>query len=303
VNDLGTSRTDVAYVLISHGPTGLGAYPAHVVPSVRRDMPTESDEIKNTSAIGPFVIKAFVVRDPNDPTFVPFDDYLSYRRVEDLVRAAGQYARDWPEAAPSAATFNKTNVSAALGGSVTSGQDGVGQVSVSFTGVVASGFANGSATQIAFEEASDQSWAGIGVAGGGSALIQSSANESLRLEVERGATKFAATLTNFGTYGTYYEIVQFRFLNGGTEVAGSPRYGIACNVDGEGTLASFTVDVGSAFDRVDITPVPALDASMLPTIALTGITALLVSEISACLPASATCTTSLALPGNTCPVF
>jgi type II secretory pathway pseudopilin PulG len=296
VDDLGTNRTDVAYVLVSHGPTGGGAYTTN---GIRRDLPEATgSERANTTTTGPFVIKAFSEAGVDATTAAHFDDFVAYRRIEDLIRAAGVYARDWPEESTTATTFNRATVEGAVGTSVTSGS-GVGQVSVSFTGVVASGVAGGAATEVAFMEAVDLSWSGIGVAGGGSALLQSSANELLRFQLER-ASKFAITLTNFGFYsGDVYEIVEFRFFNNGTEV-GAPRYGVGCNIDGAGTLASFTMDVGVVFDRVDVTPYPAYDISAA---AFSGITALLVTELKSCPAADATCVTSLAAPANNCPVF
>jgi hypothetical protein len=299
VNDLGTSRTDVAYVLISHGPSGLGAY---TTAGVRRDLPaTGGDERANTTATGPFVIKAFSASGTDSSTAAHFDDYLAYRRVEDLVRAAGVYARDWPEEATTSTTFNRATVEAAVGGSVTSGSS-IGQVSVSLTGIVASGVSGGSPSEITFVEdsAPTPAWSGIGVAGGGSTLIQSTFGELLRFDVER-ASKFAVTLTDFGTYsGSIYEIAQFRFYANGVEVSGSPKYGVACNTDGSGALASFTMDMATIFDRVDVVAFPAYDIS-IP--ALGPLTAFLVSEVKACPAASTTCVTSLALPANTCTVF
>lgn len=125
--------------------------------------------------------------------------------------------------------------------------------------------------------------------------MQSSANEMLSIAVP-SATKFAITLNDFGQYGaTYVEIVEFRFFASGVEV-GSPMYGGGCNADGG--LASFSGDVGVAFDRIDITPFPAFNIVDFTF----GITALLVSQINTCQATDPTCTTSLAAPANICPI-
>jgi hypothetical protein len=166
----------------------------------------------------------------------------------------------------------------------------VGQTTVAFTGAQVSGVGSGGvAADVAFDVVGGVG--GIGVATGGSALVQSSANEFLRIDIERG-TKFAVTLGDFGTIGALFEIVEFKFYLGSSPVATVLKSG--CNLDGG--LASFSIPVGTVFDRIEITPLPSSDG-----MSGTGITAFLVSEIRACEAAAATCETSLATLANTCP--
>jgi type II secretory pathway pseudopilin PulG len=298
LSDHGTARTDVAYVLVSHGPTGLGSYTAN---GTQRELPAAGgDERANTEANGPFVIKAFSAAGTDPATAAHFDDFIAYRGIKDLIQAAGVYARQWPEEAATASssvTFDQSTVETAVGTTVTPGAS-VGQVSVTFVGAVAGdALSGGIAAEIAFDVVGG--YGGIGVAGGGSALIQSSANELFSIAFSESFTKFGITLNDFGHYGgSYFEIVEFRFFLGASEVAGSPRFGVGCNADGG--LAAFSGDLGTSFDRIQITPFPAFDAF---SGTLTGITALLIAEVKTCIPADATCTTSLATAGNTCTLF
>jgi hypothetical protein len=84
---------DVAYVIVSHGASGYGGY---TISGARLDMPS-GDEKKNCDPNGPFTIKAHSDPDTNYSSSQHFDDYLAYRRIDDLVRRIGLYARDWPE--------------------------------------------------------------------------------------------------------------------------------------------------------------------------------------------------------------
>ena len=91
-DDFGSNHSDVAYVLVSHGATGLGAY---TVSGVRMDLPA-GDEKKNTKDTGPFAIHAFSDPDVAATNGSHFDDLLFYRTLPDLVKRAGLSARDWP---------------------------------------------------------------------------------------------------------------------------------------------------------------------------------------------------------------
>ena len=94
LTDFGTPHTKkVAYVVISHGATGLGGY---TVSGARLDMPL-GDELDNTKDTGPFTIKAFSDADTAATSNAHFDDLLIYRTLPDLVKRAGLSARDWPE--------------------------------------------------------------------------------------------------------------------------------------------------------------------------------------------------------------
>ncbi len=93
LDDFGTPHSDVAYVLISHGATGLGAY---TVSGIRLDLPSGAER-NNTQDIGAFTIRAFSDPDVAADNNAHFDDLLVYRTLPDLVKRANLSARDWPE--------------------------------------------------------------------------------------------------------------------------------------------------------------------------------------------------------------
>jgi hypothetical protein len=93
LNDYGTAHNDVAYVVISHGPTGFGGY---TVSGARLEMP-KGAELDNTRDTGDFTIKAFSNPDTAADAVAHFDDLLIYRTLPDLIERARLTARDWPE--------------------------------------------------------------------------------------------------------------------------------------------------------------------------------------------------------------
>lgn len=93
LTDMGTLRDDVAYVLVSHGATGLGGY---TVSGARLDMPA-GNERNNTRQTGAFTIKAHSDVDVGATSGQHFDDLLAYRTLPELVRRINLAARDWPD--------------------------------------------------------------------------------------------------------------------------------------------------------------------------------------------------------------
>ena len=296
LNDQGTAyNSSVAYVLISHGATGLGGY---TVSGARLDMPT-GDERNNTRENGAFTIKAFSDVDVAATSGQHFDDVLVYRTVANLVRRANLAARDWPDGAPPVATaalgitYNQGTVSTGAGTSVSPGA-GVGTGTLTLPGAAVSGRDAGSSpSEISYGE--NAGYGGIGVAGGGDVRVQSSANELVRVTFEESFSKFAVTLNDFGFYfdpdNFFVETVEFRFYLSDAQV-GSSLFGLSCSPDG--LLASFSMDVGAQFNRVDIIPLPAFNFFGDP-----GITAFYVSDLKACPATDTTCRTTYDDPANT----
>lgn len=94
VNVSGTLVTGVAYVLISHGESGYGAYMpggGRVLP-----LPATGDELTNTGASTPYVSNSH--SDPGvDPAIAAhFDDVVAWVTIPDLMTQSGRQARDWP---------------------------------------------------------------------------------------------------------------------------------------------------------------------------------------------------------------
>ena len=96
VSDYGTNVSGVAYVLISHGPSGLGGF----LPSgIRMPLPDPTArDFPNTLAAP----TSFIKQEASSPSVVPgttghYDDLVYYMTLPNLLIAAKQQARDWPE--------------------------------------------------------------------------------------------------------------------------------------------------------------------------------------------------------------
>ena len=288
VNDFGTPYTDAAYVVVSHGPTGQGAYTTSG--TAKPPNPGSADELANLAAAGPFVAKAAVTNVASTAaTF--FDDILVYRRLPDFVRRANLAAREWPEATPPAfadLTFNQATVSAAVGAPVTSGAS-TGTSTLNFANATVTAFNSGGNQNISFETVGGTE--GIGGVGGGN-LISSTSGEGVRIDLTQGARRFAMTFMDFGrltgTPGNPREQVDVTFFNGATQVATFTKQG--CKPDGD--FASFSIDAGVDFNRVDVKAIGASDG--------TSPTNFLFVQLKSC-DAVTICETALSTPGNSCP--
>jgi hypothetical protein len=263
VNDYGTVRSDAAFVLVSHGPTGLGSYTSA---GVQQAMPVNTDEVSNTTATGPYVARAAVTVGllASDPNF--FDDLIAYRSIFDLAANANLSARNWE----TNVVLNTATVAEILGpsfdptnlGQTLTLNNGRVTLSVQAAGVVENLTLGNSA-----------GLDGIGGAVGGTTL-SSADSEVLHVAFNTTAQMFAVTLDGFGcrpTTGscTDFDVVQFTFTKGGVPV-GSPITKQACN---SLNVASFTIDLGASpggdFDGVDIAP-QAATPSAVPTQILVG---------------------------------
>jgi type II secretory pathway pseudopilin PulG len=93
VSDYATSKTGVAYILISHGESGYGAY---LPGGVRMQMPS-GDELTNTGITGPFVKKAHSDANVDPSLAAHFDDVIAWVSISDLIKKSGRGARDWQD--------------------------------------------------------------------------------------------------------------------------------------------------------------------------------------------------------------
>jgi type II secretory pathway pseudopilin PulG len=301
VRDFGTVVDGVAYVLISHGPSGLGGF---TVAGVARAAPGNAGEIANTTATGPFVVQTAMTSGLSPDAAAFFDDVLVYRKLDDFVQRAKLGAREWPElTVPSNVVLNAATVGAAVGTSVSFG-DNLRETSIDLGTARVSGFRSGNrTTNLSFDEGANGS-TGDGIGGIGinrtSTLISSSGGEFVRIDFNTKAAKLGITLNHFGTYTSggrvYTENVQFTFYNGGTQV-GSPVVKAGCNPDGG--LASYSLDVpGAIYDSVDVTPISATASG-----GFASASALLISAFAACGAGPGLCNTALqaSYPQSSCP--
>lgn len=132
VYDFGPTTANVAFVLISHGPSGLGGYLPN---GARMTMPaSDARDYSNTQASPSFFIRqAPSAADTAAGTTGHYDDVVSYLTIADLLKLAEQDARNWAEAdvpkfdATTTANMTTPSTNPATPHFMTSGAGGSGQ--------------------------------------------------------------------------------------------------------------------------------------------------------------------------------
>lgn len=292
VTDLGTVHNDVAYVVISHGATGLGAW---TTSGVQRDLPQNGGaERAHTTAAGPFVVQAFSDLETKTTSNQHFDDLVAYRTLPDLVKVAGLSARNWPDTVLAAVVFDRPTLQAALGQNP--GAD-TGQATINFNNATVTAFDAGGDQNISFESTGTDS---IGGVSGGDGLL-TSGGEGLKIDFLETGAKFAFTLDSFETIFVWRERVELRFYSvSGTTATliGSPVIKESCSSDGRHATISMDVHtlLGADFNRVEIRPLTTTTA-----FGFSFNSAFSLAEIRLCSAAAASCVTTLQPTGNVCP--
>ncbi|MEO5617644.1 MAG: hypothetical protein ABIS67_07715 [Candidatus Eisenbacteria bacterium] len=285
VTAFGVASANAAYVLVSHGPSGLGAF---TTGGQQKAMPVSADEVANLNATGPFVAKA-VSQGVGPEDAAHFDDLLAFASVGDLVRQAGRGARNWPDPILSSTTFDSPTLTAALGSAPSTD---TGQSAITLPGVTVRAFNSGGSQNVSFDSIGGID--GIGGAGGGAA-ISSNGLEGVRLEFGSKARKLGITLNAFGVSGPFAERAELRFFDGATLV--DTRIAQACQSASD-PPASFTFDLLSLdFDNVEI-------RSLVTTPNGGGATQdseFLLSAIATCSAAASSCQSPLFTSLNACP--
>lgn len=268
----------LAFVLVSHGSSGVGAYGAEV--NVRLLPTSPGDEWRNTQSTSPYKSNArsdpsVAVTDVNH-----FDDVVSYVAVTDLIAGAKLGARAWGVPPPPASQdFN----AAALAPYVTGPTDyNTGQNSLVFGNITVTAFGD-TARNVSFGQANE----GIGTIGTGSnsasaATVNSGSNEFLRFTVTLPARYFGIQLITFG--GS--ERVRFTFFLAGSQV-GSSITKTACHA----SFANYILDSGASFDKIEVRPI--VNGGTNST--------LLVGSVAFCPASQPTCTPPGSSPTDDCP--
>jgi hypothetical protein len=237
VDDNGVPVNDAAYVLVSHGPTGYGAFTSS---GVAKSAPLNAQEQANLLASGPFTAKAASPPGTAPGSTGHFDDVLQYARVQDLIQHAGRDAREWPVGA----IFNAQTIATALGvGTVTPGD--LGTTSINF-GTVTATTTSGNNLSLISDATSGQGFGSSGIFGG---YLNNFENNSINFQFNQDATKLAVTLGDFGTYSGFAERAQLIFRDGAGVTLGSVTAS-ACNPDG-----------GIASYAITVVPSPPVDVS------------------------------------------
>ena len=107
VQDMATTRNGNAFVLISHGESGYGAYLAEGA-ATRTTLPNSSgSEYPNTQASGTYMILARSSPDTPVSDASHFDDVVTYMSISDLAANAKLAARSWSNFPLSAHVFRE----------------------------------------------------------------------------------------------------------------------------------------------------------------------------------------------------
>jgi type II secretory pathway pseudopilin PulG len=292
------TRSDVAFVLISHGATGFGG---HTIAGVQMPAP-KGAELNNTTAAGPFAIKVF----SNDPAMKTddndhFDDIVVYRTIADLIKRSGLVARNYtdPETGtplPGATRFTLDTVRNRPGVAMNTGNTSTGAVVIDFSDFTSVGGRGGSVAVQSFSETAGGGALGVG---GTNPRVSFAEGEWMLLFFETpNLRRLGITLSAFASFdgaaARMTENVTFYFYRGGTLVATLPR--ASCHsLD----IASFDLQPGFIYDAVFIFPTASTGTSASGPV--TGDTDFMLSEIRTCADADATCRTSISTLENSCP--
>jgi hypothetical protein len=310
--DLSPEFDHIAYVLISHGSTGLGAY---TISGVALDGPKGGEEASNLSGnmANTPTYYALPFSAPNVGTNDSdyFDDILLYRTISDLAKRANLAPRDWPDDTTASEVFNKDAVEARVG-KLPGGGD-TGSNSIQFYSLTVTALrVNTSDPSIPLKQnvsldSSGSGEDGIGGASGDPSLSSqpSGPDEFLRLDLVQTSRRFALSLQGFGydessgspKTPTWKEQVELRFfmVNGTSATLVGTILKQACSPGN--SLASFSdLEPTADFNRVEIVPRESTLFSST-TIATTFV----LSEVRAC-KAGVSCMTGLesAKPSSHC---
>jgi hypothetical protein len=290
VRDSGTVRNGNAFVLISHGESGLGAYAA--TGGTRFTMPTETGdetdyEFMNTRADGAYWIVAHT-----DPSVVVtasnhFDDVVTFKSFTDLVQEVKLEERAWGNPFGST-TFTASAITAA-GGNAARFNTGQNTLDFGAFTVTASG---DTARNVSFDR---NVGAGIGSIGTGSnsettATVNFATNEELRFVFDVPGRYLGITLNRFGDTSGERERVRFRFTIGGSTVSTTRT---ACRNDNNDGVVNFTINPGGEFAEVVVEPRSTQFGNFDST--------LVVGAIATCPSTNSACAAPGALPANDCP--
>jgi hypothetical protein len=275
-----TANNGAAFVLVSHGATGLGAYTSA---GVQKTAPNSNDEKNNLNATGPFVAESASSPDVAPDANNHFDDSLLHRTVSDLVRRANLSARDWPDNFAST-TLDSPTIQAALG--LTTAPS-YGDLNVGSMFVTDALISSTTSANLSFDTSGGNE--GVGIAGGGGTGI--TPGEGVRIKFDKAADKLAISLNDMGivTFGfvSWTERAQIQFFKNGSAV-GTPVTLQGCRADGQ--FASFTLTPGVNFDQIELTALATTQDSIFHTTINSNF---FVSGFKTCDAAAATCITSI----------
>lgn len=284
VSDRGATKTKVAYVLIGHGPTGLGAYTAADSPAapVQLTLPhASSKEFLNAGSGG-----TYWILDPSDSTVsaddaAHYDDDVSYRLAGDLVAAAKIGGRPWPLYT----TFSRVNATGSVTPLTGNVSTGVSSRKIAVTGgpVMVNAFATSATRHISSMPVSIFYGIGAMTTSGGGGQLTTANNEGLTFDFRVRRRILKITLGNFNIVSGNEERVQFTFYDDTTQVAQLTKQACAS----AGATASLVIDLGSPPYNKEFTKV---DVQALTRLGDTSSSNFVVTSMAACQYDDAGCT-------------
>jgi hypothetical protein len=296
LNDKGATVEGLAFILISHGASGRGAFQSET--GARAEAPKSTAEIRNTQGIlptpaarvwdSPFAVNLHSPAGTSPDDTAHFDDIMLGVAAADLVAKARLGARPWPVSGITQAILTSLVPSPAPNVTYDLGQTTLTMGRVTIT---ASSTAPG--TQNVALRVRDGT-AGLGVVGAGGssgASISSTNSESLSIRAGEGSlfekVDFAFNEFQTRTFSPFarerVEISLWRTVAGVASLVQASTID-SWHDDPRPSRCLFEAIPGSIFDRVDIRPLPRSDS---------GSSSLTIAAVVACSGAVASCTTSV----------
>ncbi len=269
VNDHGVANAQVAYVLISHGATGLGAF----LPNQTTQMsmpPSGSKEYPNASSGG-----TYWILDPSDASIpadndAHFDDQVAYVAASDLVETARLGGKPWALGT----ALNRTT------DGISSYNTGVASMKIASSGgpVMVTASADTSRNICAVSSNPEGIAPCLATVNDGNDELTTSGNETLGFDFRVERRYLKVQLADFRVAGPNTENARFTFYDGSTQVAQIDE--AACNPGGN-AYGQYTIDPGADFTRVEIR---ALDISLSSSFSVSTIAACKYNDLNCVLP-------------------
>ena len=289
-------RQDAAYVLVSHGLTGLGAFDRNGVQ--RLPQPSNDHEKQNAAPVPSNMTNQIFYKEPFSNLDIAgtdnnhFDDIVVFTTVRDLVNHIGLQARQWAVQGQVAyAAFNRTTL-----GTSTPGSLGPTTTSVTVGTVTAATLTGGQTLGLGtVTTSSGDVLEGIGIATANNAALSSATPSLFGLNFPRNVRSVGFTLAGFDSNTlTTIERVRFTFYDNAfpPHVVGSQITKAACHPTG---YTTFSVTASVDFRSVQVEPLSAVNILGLNS----GASSFLVSEAIACDSTASTCPTPIARSDST----
>jgi hypothetical protein len=270
-----------AFVLLSHGDTGAGAFGAEG--GIRYPPPYGGAlEFRNTQAGTTYDNRSRSAPGVAATDNAYFDDIVTATSITDVVNAAKLSARDWGAPPP---TFGADAITTA-GGAV---DYNTGQSTLNFGTFTVTAYGD-TARNVSFDVSTG---AGIGTIGSGVnadqyVTLNRETNEGLRFVFATTGRYLGVILSRFGDTSGELERVSFDFIIGGSNVRVTK---MACRA-GNGRV-NFTVNPGGDFSEVAIEP--------RLTQGLNYFSTFVVADVALCPSSNPACQAPSAIPAEDCP--